>query len=139
MENFEEEFLKITFEEPVAVMEWLGLAKTDNYRLGHNQFTKMLREHPLRRWLFNYKQGRVIDIKDQNWTTEEWFPEALAVLENDLYKIGVVLSSDIFNKVAVRIITEKIRNEYDIEIAFFEDEDEAMEWLAAEPSEIEAS
>ncbi len=138
MRYYETDFLIIETEDEIAIMKWLGLAKTDNYRAGHNQFTELLKESPSKLWLFDYQQGKVIDVKDQGWTVEEWFPEALEVIEKDLQKIAVIMSKDIFNKVSVRIITDKISKQFDMDIAFFESSEDAKEWLAApaETSEV---
>lgn len=131
MQYFEDTFLEIRQEESVAVMEWLGLAKTHDYRLGHEKFLELLQsqETPSGYWLFDYQAGKVIDVKDQNWTTDEWYQSVLEIPNFELKKIGVVMSMDIFNKVAVRIIITKIEQQSDSEVAYFENQEDALDWL----------
>lgn len=129
MNYFEEDYITIDVEESVGIMEWLGLAKTDEYREGMNQFLDMVKEHKPSLWLFNYAQGKVIDVKDQKWTTDEWLEDVEEVAGDDLKKVAVISSKDVFNKVAVRMIVTKLSAALDIDVAYFEDIDEAMEWL----------
>ncbi|TAF67440.1 MAG: hypothetical protein EAZ55_03755 [Cytophagales bacterium] len=137
MSYFEEEYIIInTEEESVANMEWLGLAKTEAYRTGMEQFLKLLEEHKSTLWLLNYAQGKVIDIKDQKWTTEEWLPVALNHIDHNLKKVAIILSQDIFNKVAVRLISGQIEQNSTAEIAYFENKSDAIDWLlTAEPQD----
>jgi hypothetical protein len=46
-----------------------------------------------------------------------------------LKRIAVIPSSDVFNKVAARIIMNKIAQASEIEISYFENQDDASVWL----------
>lgn len=139
MSYFEEEYLHIDSEESIAVMQWLGLAKADDYRKGWEAFSELLEEEKNTLWLFDFQKGKVVDIKDQKWTTGEWIPSAMETLdETGLKKVAVILSKDIFNKVAVRVIMGALSQESeDTEIAYFDSKDDAMDWLMTPEEEGE--
>lgn len=137
MSYFEEEYLHIKSEESIAIMEWKGLAKTDAYRRGFEAFLEMLEESEHTLWLTDFTGGKVIDIKDQKWTTDEWLERALDVVGESLKKVAVILSTDIFNKVAVRLIMNAITQNTEAEIAYFEDKEDAMDWLVTHENEDE--
>jgi hypothetical protein len=137
MSYFEEEYLHIISEESIAIMEWKGLAKTEAYRRGFEAFLEMLEEGEHTLWLTDFTGGKVIDIKDQKWTTSEWLDRALEVVGDSLKKVAVILSTDIFNKVAVRLIMNALTQNTDAEVAYFEDKDDAMEWLMTHENEDE--
>lgn len=125
-----EPYLQIKVDKSVAVMEWKGLAKGDAYRKGFEQFLKAVKEHQINNWLLDFTNGKVIDVKDQKWTTDEWLPHAVMMLGGNIQKVAVILSTDVFNKVASRVIATTIAKLSDAEIAYFDDRRDALEWLA---------
>lgn len=129
MTYFNEAFLQIKAEKSVAVMEWKGLAKSDAYRKGFEQYLKLLIEGKHTLWLLDFTNGKVIDVKDQKWTTDEWLPKAVANLRGNIQKVAVILSNDVFNKVASRVIATTISKLTEAEIAYFNDKRDAMDWL----------
>lgn len=132
MNYFEEEYLHIKTEESIAIMQWLGLAKTEAYRSGWDNFAKLIDEQNQPNWLLDFSGGKVIDIQDQKWTSDEWVPHTMDTLEEKQkrpQKVAVILSTDIFNKVAVRVIMGSIEKNSTAEIAYFETEEEAISWF----------
>jgi hypothetical protein len=129
MNHFEEAYLHIKAEKSIAIMEWKGLAKTDDYRKGFESFLQLLKNGKYLLWLFDYTDAKVIDVKDQKWTTGEWLPSAVKVLKGDLQKVAVIMSKDIFNKVAVRVIMTQIAQQTQVEVAYFDDKEDALDWL----------
>jgi|GEM_PF-1672733 len=129
---FEDACVHISQDNGIAVMQWLGLAKSPEYRQGYEQFLAMLQqaEKPLRYWLFDCTGGKVVNIQDQNWTIANWY-EGLAENITHLPKrMAVILSQDIFNKIANRVIMTRIALQAEAELAYFADEEEATDWLA---------
>lgn len=130
---FEDEFLTVKEEEAgkIASMVWKGLAKADDYRNGYNMFLEMLQkqEKSSGLWLFDFTLGKVVDIKDQQWIVNEWIPRLSELSNFVLRKIAAIPSSDVFNKVAARIIMNKIAQEAEIEVSYFDNEEEASSWL----------
>ncbi|MDW8205057.1 MAG: STAS/SEC14 domain-containing protein [Cytophagales bacterium] len=124
-----ETFLQIRTEQSVAIMEWKGLAKGEAYRKGFEQYLKLLLEGKYTHWLLDFTNGKVIDVKDQKWTTDEWLPHAVATLKGNIQKVGIILSTDVFNKVASRVIATTISKLSEAEIAYFDDKRDAMAWL----------
>lgn len=129
MNHFEEAYLHIKAEKSIAIMEWKGLAKTDDYRKGFESFLQLLKNGKYLLWLFDYTGAKVIDVKDQKWTTGEWLPSAIKVMKGDLQKVAVIMSKDIFNKVAVRVIMTQIAQQTQVEVAYFDDKEDALDWL----------
>lgn len=129
MTYFDEAFLQIRAEKSVAIMEWKGLAKSDAYRKGFEQYLKLLMEGGYSHWLLDFTNGRVIDIKDQKWTTDEWLTKVAVSLKGNIQKVAVILSNDVFNKVASRIIATSISKLTEAEIAYFDNKRDAMDWL----------
>lgn len=129
MTYFNEAYLQIKAEKSVAVMEWKGLAKSDAYRKGFEQYLKLLLEGNYTHWLLDFTNGKVIDVKDQKWTTDEWVPSAVTALKGNIHKVAVILSTDVFNKVASRVIVTTIAKLSGAEVAYFDDKRDAMEWL----------
>lgn len=126
---FEEEFVYIKTKASIAILEWRKFAKTDEYRLSLDQFFKLIEEQKNTLWLFNFKRAKVIDMQNQKWTTDVWLPKILQVLDNNLSKLAIIPSQDIFNKVAVRMITNKMSQMTDFDLAFFDSVDQATMWL----------
>ena len=129
---FDEPFLQIKAEKSVATMEWKGLAKSDAYRKGFEQYLKLLIEGKHSHWLLDFTNGKVIDVKDQKWTTDEWLPGAVTALRGNIQKVAIILSNDVFNKVASRVIATTIAKLTEAEIAYFDDKRDAMDWLLQE-------
>jgi len=120
--------IKIGVYNNIAFIEWEGSLSSEEYRAGHQEFLSLLREQPNALWLFDYEKGKYISAEDQQWTVQEWFPKAISLLPEGVRKIAVVISNDIFNKVAIRIMTAHLWN-HNIEIAFFDEEKTAITWL----------
>lgn len=122
------ENISIHISEDLATMKWIGTVSGDEYRKGHDTFLELLAENLQPFWLFNYEKGKKISLEDQRWTIEEWLPKALSLFPKGVEKLAVVVAKDIFNRVAIRIITAQIW-EQNFEIAYFDDEMQAMQWL----------
>ena len=132
MNYFEETYLRLRIEEQnIAVMEWLGLAKTEAYRKGYEKFAELLKEKKPAFWLWDCRGGVVIDVKDQKWTMDEWSAMVLnnATTYGNPTKVALVTSKDIFNKMAMRLIVSNIAQKGKVETAYFDTKEAAIEWL----------
>lgn len=135
---FEDACVRITQDNGMATMQWLGFAKSPEYRQAYEQLLAMIQqaEEPPRYWLFDCKDGKVVDIKDQNWAILDWYEQLAENINNLPKKIAVILSQDIFNKIATRVILSRIAQFAEAELAYFGEEEEATEWLL-KPAEAE--
>ncbi len=122
--------MNIGVQDNIAFIEWHGALSSEAYRAGHHEFLNLLHEYPYPLWLFDYEKGKYISAEDQQWTVQEWFPKAVSLLPKGVDKIAVVIAHDIFNKVAIRIMTAYLWN-HNVEIAFFDEEMVGIEWLKA--------
>lgn len=121
--------VQVRLEKSIAIIEWKGLAKGEVYRKAYEQLEKLTKEKNVSLWLMDFSGGKVIDIKDQKWTTDEWAPQAASTLVGKLHKVGVILSTDVFSKVASRVIVTKVQTISGAEVAYFNEKRDAMAWL----------
>lgn len=134
METDANNYLKIQVFEPLLLMEWVGHLDTIDYRRGHQAFLETALQTRCRCWLLNYKESGDVTYQDNEWTVQEWLPQALQAAKQ-VEKISVVVPTSIFNKIPVRIITSQILMAYpNVTVAFFDNLEEAREWLLAEES-----
>ncbi|TAF67439.1 MAG: STAS/SEC14 domain-containing protein [Cytophagales bacterium] len=127
----ENNYLKVQTNDSIAIMEWLGLLDTIDYRKGHQDFLQLIEKNENALWLLNYKESENIINEDQDWTVEEWLPKAIQAVSSGVKKIAVIVAKNIFNRISVRIISTYIQK-YQVDIAFFNDELEAKAWLLPE-------
>lgn len=137
MNYFEEQYFRIKAENSIAIMQWLTLAKGTAYQEGYEKFLDLLKKEKNSHWLLDFKQGQIIEMIDQRWTINEWVPQALAVLENNLKKIAVILSENIFNRVCTRVILTNIILQSNTEVAYFDTHEDAIQWLMTHQTEEE--
>ena len=113
------------FVPNAAKMEWRKIATSEQYREGHEKFLELISKEQVVRWVLNFRDAKKIQVPDQNWTIQEWFPRAV---QTSAQKIAIVLSSDIFAQIAVRNIINSVTTS-GLQVAFFETEEDAKGWL----------
>ncbi len=123
---------QITTEPPLASIVWQGEIDSVQYRSTHQSFAVAVKKTPCKHWILDYQQGGAISKEDQDWTVEVWFPEILGAVGEVLEKIAIVSSLDVFNKVAVRIMSSTSLQNKNFETAFFKTREEANHWLNPE-------
>ena len=125
-------YLKIQIYDSMLVMEWVGHIDTIDYRHGHHVLLKTVLETRSIFWLLDYKQSGDITFTNSEWTIKEWLPKAIEVM-NEVEKIAIVVPTNIFNKISLRIMTTMIISKNkEAEIAFFNNPEEAKLWLVPE-------
>lgn len=120
---------QINTKPPLASIVWQGPIDSAQYRNTHHDFAKAVQKTPCKQWLLDYQQGGAISKEDQDWTVDVWFPEVLATMGDLLEKIAIVSSLDVFNKVAVRIMSSVSLQNKNFDTAFFKTREEANHWL----------
>lgn len=126
-------YVKVSCTGDLAIMEWFGTIDTIDYRLAHQEFITTFSRNKCKLWLLNYKGSEAIELQNHEWTLEKWLPEAMKVVEAGLEKIAIVVPENIFNRVSVRVMATQIaKQKYDLDLAFFDQEIEAKEWLTPE-------
>jgi len=122
---------KIYFDEsiPCVRMDWNGYATSRQFREGTEQMLEALSKHRTAKVLADTKNMVLISGEDQDWLTEEFLPKAI---QAGFRAIALVKPVHYFNKVAVETIAFKA-NQEKLRIQFFNDIEEAREWLRAFP------
>ncbi|MCC5929543.1 MAG: hypothetical protein JJU28_09885 [Cyclobacteriaceae bacterium] len=117
-----------------VVMNWKPVwLKSELYREALEKGLELVKEKNLQNWIANLKEMKLITLEDEKWTNEVWFPKAL---KSPIRHMALILSSDVFNKVAVnKIMSEQqVKNITSLNV---QSVSEAREWIA-EKSRIAA-
>lgn len=118
----------ITLDGGLAVMSWNGNMTGEEYKNAHKNIYDNLVEYEINKWIFDYQESKKILYEDLVWTVSDWLPKLLANFSKVISKIAVVVSSNIFSKVSVKIIAYQIAKK-GIDVAYFNTQEEATEWL----------
>ena len=134
MENvFSSEVISIEYDSTinVVVMNWKPVyIKTNLYREALEMGLEIVKEKGAEKWLANLKHMKLISRADENWTNDIWFPKAL---KSTLKWMGMVLSDDVFNKVAVKkIMSQDQLNSLIVD--HFNCTEDGLDWLKSKKS-----
>lgn len=128
MEYFKEDYLIIRYEASLDLihLQWNTKFLTDvQYKKGCEAALKLIQEKKCTRWLGDLTNMGVIPLESQHWTNQNWFPR---LFESSLQHMGLIVSKDIFNKVAVNNIINKA-NGISFATKYFQNKEEALVWL----------
>ena len=109
-------------------MKWGASFDENEFRQGMNDLIKMMKEHQTGKILSNNLNMGAIDEADQQWSVEDWLPRALAV---GYSAIAIIVSEDLFGKMAVEDILDDASSKSPIKINYFDGEEKAIKWLAS--------
>ena len=101
------------------------MAHNDQFQEACNFSLELLEEKKVNKMIADNTKSKVVSVESQNWLMEDWFPRA--------YELGyrasaVVVSNDIFNKVAVKSIVNKM-DKGKFTVHYFEDLETAKTWV----------
>jgi hypothetical protein len=107
-------------------IKW-GLKIDENeFRQGMNDLIELMRENETGKILSNNVNMKALSDADQKWSVEDWLPRALAV---GYSAIAIIVSKNLFGKMAVEDILNNASEVSPIRIQYFEDEERAKLWL----------
>jgi len=109
-------------------IKWESMIYEKIFRDGMDKIIKMMKEHKTGKVLSNVSELGILAEKDQKWSVEDWLPRALAV---GYSAIAVVISEELFGKMAVEDILNETSKQSPIKIQYFEEEEKATEWLSS--------
>lgn len=112
---------------PLIVLEFKGYATSDVYRKGVSALLKQTQKENINHWLIKCRKGCSITTDDQYWTANEIVPKIAHDLKLD--KIAIIEPEDVFTRVSMMSLFEQLGNMTQIEIQFFEKEQNARNWL----------
>ena len=106
---------------------WLTPPSSQEFREGMLAIIDAMQEHKTGKVISDTCNIGAIDPIDQEWTLAEWTPKAIGA---GYRGIAIVISSDIFAQISVEDI---MNNAEDVQLLkYFDNVDEAREWMAAQ-------
>lgn len=127
MLHYDKKWCKIYYYEDLGCvhLDWNGFTKSHQFQEACDFSLELLQEKKVSKMIADNTKSKVVSIEDQDWLTEDWFPRA--------YKVGyrtsaVVVSTDVFNKVAVKNIVNKMDTGM-FTVQYFESLDKAKVWI----------
>jgi hypothetical protein len=113
----------------VFELKWIGFVESQDFRDTLDECIPYVLKYAPTHWLGNNRLMRVIAPKDQQWTSDIWFPK---LVQNDFKRMAIVEAEDIFNKRGVQKIFQKASGIIQFDTRYFDDVAEARAWLAEE-------
>ncbi len=126
---FESNYLTINYNTSLGciIMDWKPvIMKSEEYREGLEQGLKIVNERNIQFWIANLQDMKIIKLADEKWKNEIWFPRALKAT---IKKMGIVVSKDVFNKVAVTNIMNQKEVKLSIESKYFSTVTDVAAWI----------
>ena len=120
--------VKLSYDKEILLGKavWQGFQSSNEFRENGMRSLQLIREQGLVRWLANQRDMRAIRQLDLNWVVAELMPSLIA---SPLRRMAIVVSADIFNKMAMEQLFKRAGNLGDLIIKEFDSEDIAREWL----------
>ncbi|AKQ45207.1 hypothetical protein TH63_05485 [Rufibacter radiotolerans] len=119
--------IKYDEENQLVRTQWHGFAGSEEYREILTMYLQLVREKPVTRWIGDNTKAKAIRPADQEWTTKVWAP--MFSQEGNVKKLAVIVSKDIFNKMAVENMVMKAEGVIGFDTHYFNDEEEALAWV----------
>lgn len=104
-----------------------GFIDGEELRTGMDKGIELLIKRRSNRWLAEMKNRRVHTEEDQRWIVEDWTPRAVAA---GLRYTAFVLPTSVISKMSLKRMSQ-IVTKRPLEMAYFDDLEEARRWLAA--------
>ncbi|WKV13726.1 STAS/SEC14 domain-containing protein [Marivirga harenae] len=117
----------VTIEEQIdvqaAMITFHGSLKSEDYRAAMLANYDLCQKSHIKNWLQNNADAGVLSLEDQKWVSESLIPKAAQEVE----KIAVVVSKDVFRKFAAKNILDKQKGK--LNFKYFDSLDDAKTWL----------
>jgi hypothetical protein len=131
---FESEYVTL-YADPVRRMGravWNGFMSGEVFRSNVNTSLRLIEDKNPVIWLADNRKMKAIRQKDQEWFEKEVLPRLGA---SSLRKMATLISTDIFNQMAIENIFTRGDKLIRFDHQFFKDEQEALEWLGVSQTE----
>jgi hypothetical protein len=129
MSTLESESEKVTIEEQAdvqaAMITFHGSLKSEDYRAAMLANYDLCQQPQIKNWLQNNTDAGILSLEDQKWVSENLIPKAAQEVE----KIAVVVSKDVFRKFAAKNILDKQKGKLNFQ--YFNSLEDAKAWLKA--------
>lgn len=127
MIHYNERWLTIHWDESTQAvwMEWKAYVEGEDFRSGLDTGLSLIRQKRAYRWLADLRRLGPIRQVDQQWTSDDWFPRAVAA---GVRFMALVSPTAAVSRLSVKQIMSKVK---DIELVTsnFDDMEDARAWL----------
>ena len=122
-------YLTVHWNEEIKCvwMEWKKFVKGAGFRNGLDKGLELIIAKESSKWLADLTRLKVVDMEDQEWSNNDWFPRAI---EGGIQWMAIVVPEDIFAKMSVNSIMEKVPT-MQLTVHYFDSLHEAEDWLRA--------
>ncbi|WMN07541.1 STAS/SEC14 domain-containing protein [Marivirga arenosa] len=110
-------------ELSAAMITFKGAVSTDDYRQVMEANYELSKKPEINNWLQNNTDAGVLSLQDQQWVSNDLIPRAAQEVD----KIAVVVSKDVFRKFAAKNILDKQKGKLNFQ--YFNSLEEARTWL----------
>ncbi|WKK82256.2 SpoIIAA family protein [Marivirga arenosa] len=110
-------------ELSAAMITFKGAVSTDEYRQAMEANYELSKKPEINNWLQNNTDAGVLSLQDQQWVSNDLIPRAAQEVD----KIAVVVSKDVFRKFAAKNILDKQKGKLNFQ--YFNSLEEARTWL----------
>ncbi len=112
----------------LITLTWTGFAPSPIFRSILEDALMNVRLHRLSFWLADLRQMNAILRQDEQWSANDWFPR---LANSGLRRMAILASNDYFNQMSVERIMNNATPELPFEVAYFQDQAAARDWLLA--------
>jgi hypothetical protein len=108
--------------------EWLDFANSEQLRSALIEALRLGRQHRVRGWISNNTLLRTIRPADQDWITEQWFPEFAKL---GVQRMAIVESQDALNRMGITTIMQRATAHTPFDTQYFAEAASARRWAAS--------
>jgi hypothetical protein len=126
---FQNDNIIISYDEESKLVQtqWQGFVNSEEYRQILNTYLQLVSEKEVTRWIGDNTHAKAIRPADQEWTVKEWAPKFAA--QGNVKRMAVIVSTDIFNKMAIDNILLKGGDTVGFDTHYFDNEKAASAWV----------
>ena len=127
---FDESFLTLSWDESANVVcaQWKDAVEGDPMRRGLQVGLELVSLKQSEKWLVDSRTLGSIDPADVKWVNDNWIPRAV---DAGLRWMAFVLAKKVVMKLTMKSFIARI-NGRDLSSAYFDDLDEAWDWIRAQ-------
>jgi len=127
---YEDDVLKLFWDTRAGyhIAEWHGFAKAERLRNASHACLYASRERRCSRWLADLADSAVVDVEDQHWMVERFYP---LLAENGLRHMAVVLPVDPVAQLSAQKVNDAYGRNGSIEFAYHAARADSARWLAS--------
>ncbi|MFB9863142.1 hypothetical protein EFA69_03765 [Rufibacter immobilis] len=128
MTYFQNHVFTLTYddEHQLGVAQAAGFLNSEEFREAMMACLHLIEERQPLRWIADNRQMKAIRQADQEWYLETIFP---VLRDSTIRRNATVMSEDIFNKMAIQQILNRVDHFGEMLLKEFDDKDEALAWV----------